>query len=177
MKYTDRKKVRDEIGGGKGEGFRISQDSEPQKPSLPSNTHSQEGKGKGMSLINEYFLWYKVWNRHELLKNAQRQIMIDAVPHANSKQMAEYLLNALDFDSRISKRTRQLKQQTDKGGYQADYVGDNQIEKIHEVCSEQIRSDWDAPITQEQFEDTLLLDAMQEELKKVPEKVDVKLRL
>lgn len=130
-----------------------------------------------MSLINEYFLWYKVWNRHELLKNAQRQIMIDAVPHANSKQMAEYLLNALDFDSRISKRTRQLKQQTDKGGYQADYVGDNQIEKIHEVCSEQIRSDWDAPITQEQFEDTLLLDAMQEELKKVPEKVDVKLRL
>lgn len=128
-------------------------------------------------MVNEYFLWYKVWNRHELLKNAQRQIMIDAVPHASSKQMAEYLLNALDFDSRISKRTRQLKQQTDKGGYQADYVGDNQIEKIHEICSEQIRSDWDAPISQEQFEETLFLDAVQDELKKSPEKVDVKLRL
>lgn len=131
-----------------------------------------------MSLINEYFLWYKVWNRHELLKNAQRQIMIDGYQNANSKQMAEYLLNALDFDSRISKRARQLKQQTDKGGYQADYVGDNQIEKIHEICSEQIRSDWDTPqISQEQFEETLFLDAVQEELKKVPEKVDVKLRL
>ena len=131
-----------------------------------------------MSLVNDYFLWYKVWNRHELLKNAQRQIMIDAVPHASSKQMAEYLLNALDFDNRISKRTRQLKQQTDKDGYQADYVGDNQIEKIHEICSEQIRSDWDTPqISQEQFEETLFLDAVQEELKKVPEKVDVKLRL
>ena len=130
-----------------------------------------------MSLINEYFLWYKVWNRHELLKDAQRQIMIDGYQHANSKQMAEYLLNALDFDNMLSKRTRQLKQQTDKGGYQADYVGDNQIEKIHEVCSEQIRSDWDAPISQEQFEETLFLDAVQEELKKVPEKVDVKLRL
>lgn len=130
-----------------------------------------------MSLVNDYFLWYKVWNTHELLKDAQRQIMIDAVPHANSKQMAEYLLNALDFDNRISKRTRQLKQQTDKGGYQADYVGDNQIEKIHEICSEQIRSDWDAPISQEQFEETLFLDAVQDELKKFPEKVDVKLRL
>ncbi len=131
-----------------------------------------------MSLINEYFLWYKVWNRHELLKNAQRQIMIDGYQHANSKQMAEYLLNALDFDNRISKRARQLKQQTDKGGYQADYIGDNQIEKVHEICSEQIRSDWDTPqISQEQFEETLFLDAVQEELKKVPEKVDVKLRL
>lgn len=131
-----------------------------------------------MSLVNDYFLWYKVWNRHELLKNAQRQIMIDGYQHADSKQMAEYLLNALDFDSRISKRTRQLKQQTDKGGYQADYVGDNQIEKVHEICSEQIRSDWDTPqISQEQFEETLFLDAVQEELKKVPEKVDVKLRL
>lgn len=131
-----------------------------------------------MSLVNDYFLWYKVWNRHELLKNAQRQIMIDAVPHANSKQMAEYLLNALDFDNRLSKRTRQLKQQTDKGGYQADYVGDNQIEKIHEICSEQIRSDWDTPqISQEQFEETLFLDAVQDELEKVPEKVDVKLLL
>lgn len=131
-----------------------------------------------MSLVNDYFLWYKVWNRHELLKNAQRQIMIDGYQHANSKQMAEYLLNALDFDSRISKRTRQLKQQTDKGGYQADYVGDAQIEKVHAICSEQIRSDWDTPqISQEQFEETLFLDAVQEELKKVPEKVDVKLRL
>lgn len=130
-----------------------------------------------MSLVNDYFLWYKVWNRHELLKDAQRQIMIDAVPHATSKQMAEYLLNALDFDNRVSKRIRQLKQQTDKGGYQADYVGDAQIEKIHEICSEQIRSDWDTPqISQEQFEETLFLDAVQEELKKVPEKVDVKLR-
>lgn len=131
-----------------------------------------------MSLVNDYFLWYKVWNRHELLKDAQRQIMIDAVPHATSKQMAEYLLNALDFDNRVSKRTRQLKQQADKGSYQADYVGDAQIEKVHEICSEQIRSDWDTPqISQEQFEETLFLYAVQEELKKVPEKVDVKLRL
>lgn len=130
-----------------------------------------------MSLVNDYFLWYRVWNRHELLKDAQRQIMIDAVPHATSKQMAEYLLNALDFDNRVSKRTRQLKQQADKGSYQIDYAGDNQIDKIHEVCSEQIRSDWDAPISQEQFEETLFFDAVQDELRKIPEKVDVKLRL
>ena len=131
-----------------------------------------------MSLVNDYFLWYKVWNRHELLKNAHRQIMIDGYQHANSKQMAEYLLNALDFDSRISKRTRQLKQQTDKGGHQADYVGDAQIEKVHEICSEQIHSDWDTPqISQEQFEETLFLDAVQDELKKVPEKVNVNMRL
>lgn len=111
-------------------------------------------------------------------KNARRQIMIDGYQHANSKQMAEYLLNALDFDNRISKRTRQLKQQTDKDSYQADYVGDEQIEKVHEICSEKIRSDWDTPqISQEEFEETLFLDAVQEELKKVPEKVDVKLRL
>ncbi len=131
-----------------------------------------------MSLVNDYFLWYKVWNRHELLKNAQRQIMIDGYQHANSKQMAEYLLNAFDFDNRISKRTRQLKHQTSDIGYQADYVGDNQIEKTHEICSEQIRSDWDTPqISQEEFEETLFLDAVQDELKKVPEKVDVRLRL
>ena len=130
-----------------------------------------------MSLVNDYFLWYRVWNRHELLKDAQRQIMIDAVPHATSKQMAEYLLNALDFDNRVSKRTRQLKQQADKGSYQVDYVGDNQIDKIHEVCSEQIRSDWDAPITQEQFEETLFFDTVQDELRKIPEKIDVKLQL
>ena len=128
--------------------------------------------------MNDYFLWYKVWNTHELLKNAQRQIMINGYERANSKQMAEYLLSALDFDNRISKRTRQLKQQTDKDGYQADYVGDAQIEKVHEICREQIRSDWDTPqISQEEFEETLFLDAVQEELEKLPEKVDVKLRL
>lgn len=130
-----------------------------------------------MNLINEYFLWYKVWNTHTLLKDAQRQIMIDGYEHATSKQMAEYLLNAMDFDNRLSKKTRQLRQQTDDMAMQADYVGDAQIEKVHQACSEQIRSDWDAPITQEQFEDTLLLDAIQDELKKVPEKVDVKLQL
>lgn len=129
-------------------------------------------------MMNDYFLWYKVWNTHELLKNAQRQIMINGYERANSKQMAEYLLSALDFDNRISKRTRQLKQQTDKDGYQADYVGDAQIEKVHEICREQIRSDWDTPqISQEEFEETLFLDAVQEELEKLPEKVDVKLRL
>jgi hypothetical protein len=130
-----------------------------------------------MSLVNEYFLWYRVWNTHALLKDAQRQIMIDGYEHATSKQMAEYLLNAMDFDNRLSKKTRQLRQQTDDMAIQADYVGDAQIEKVHQACSEQIRSDWDAPITQEQFEDTLLLDAIQDELKKVPEKVDVKLQL
>lgn len=130
-----------------------------------------------MSLVNEYFLWYRVWNTHSLLKDAQRQIMIDGYEHATSKQMAEYLLNAMDFDNRLSKKTRQLRQQSGDMSAQADYVGDTQIEKVHQTCSEQIRSDWDAPITQEQFEDTLLLDAIQDELKKAPEKVDVKLRL
>lgn len=130
-----------------------------------------------MSLVNEYFLWYRVWNTHTLLKDAQRQIMIDGYEHATSKQMAEYLLNAMDFDNRLSKKTRQLRQQSGDMSAQADYVGDAQIEKVHQACGEQIRSDWDAPITQEQFEDTLLLDAIQDELKKVPEKVDVKLRL
>jgi len=44
--------------------------------------------------------------------------------------------------------------------------------------SEQIRSDWDTPqISQEQFEETLFLDAVQDELKKVPEKVNVNMRL
>ena len=130
-----------------------------------------------MSLVNNYYLWYRVWNTHTLLKDAQRQIMIDGYEHATSKQMAEYLLNAMDFDNRLNKKTRQLRQQTDDMAMQADYVGDAQIEKVHQACSEQIRSDWDAPITQEQFEDTLLLDAIQDELKKVPEKVDVKLQL
>lgn len=128
-------------------------------------------------MVNNYYLWYRVWNTHTLLKDAQRQIMIDGYEHATSKQMAEYLLNAMDFDNRLNKKTRQLWQQTDDMAMQADYVGDAQIEKVHQACSEQIRSDWDAPITQEQFEDTLLLDAIQDELKKVPEKVDVKLRL
>lgn len=128
-------------------------------------------------MVNNYYLWYRVWNTHTLLKDAQRQIMIDGYEHATSKQMAEYLLNAMDFDNRLNKKTRQLRQQTDDMAMQADYVGDAQIEKVHQACSEQIRSDWDAPITQEQFEDTLLLDAIQDELKKVPEKVDVKLRL
>ncbi len=130
-----------------------------------------------MSLVNDYFLWYKVWNRHELLKNAQRQIMINGYEHATSKQMAERLLNALDFDNRISRRTRQLRQQSGDMSARTDYVGDNQIEKIHELCGEQIRSYWDAPISQEQFEETLFLDAVQGELKKVPEKVDTNLRL
>ena len=128
-------------------------------------------------MVNNYYLWYRVWNTHTLLKDAQRQIMIDGYEHATSKQMAEYLLNAMDFDNRLNKKTRQLRQQTDDMAMQADYVGDAQIEKVHQACSEQIRSDWDAPITQEQFEDTLLLDAIQDELKKVPEKADVKLQL
>ena len=129
-----------------------------------------------MSLVNEYFLWYKVWNRHELLKNAQRQIMIDGYQHANSKQMAEYFLNALDFDSRTGELTRQLRRQGVGVDYSADYVADKQIERVHEACGEQVRSGWGMPqISREQFERTLFLDAAKNELEEIPKKFDTEL--
>lgn len=134
-----------------------------------------------MSLVNDYFLWYEDWNSHALLKNAKRQIMIGAYEHATSKQMAGFLLNALDFDARASSPIRHMTRQASGNkaqADQADYVGDSQIEKIHKICGEQVRADWDVPqIDQEQFEKTLLLDAMQDKLKTIPDTLNIQLTI
>lgn len=131
-----------------------------------------------MSLVNDYFLWYEDWNSHALLKNAKRQTMIGAYEHATSKQMAEFLLNALDFDARASAPIRHMTRQANGKKAQADYVGDSQIEKIHKICGEQVRADWDAPqIDQEQFKKTLLLDAMQDKLKTIPDALNIQLTI
>lgn len=88
--------------------------------------------------------------------------------------MAERMLDNLEFDTRqLEKYSIQLR---DKDTLDAVKQASREIDKIHFKLSEEIRSKWDEPISNEQLENALYLDAIQDELPDIKEKIPIELR-
>lgn len=90
------------------------------------------------------------------------------------KQMAERMLDNLEFDTRqLESYSIQLR---DKDTLDAVKQTSREIDKIHFKLSEEIRSKWDEPISNEKLENALYLDAIQDELPDIEKKIPIELK-
>ena len=91
------------------------------------------------------------------------------------KQMAERLLDNLEFDTK--QQERYALQMRDKGTLEATKATSREIDKVHRLLGEEIRSKWDKPmISNEKLENALFLDAIQDELPDIEGKLVIDLK-
>lgn len=124
-----------------------------------------------MNVTECYKLWYTGDGLHRLL-NAEKQeaVITDAYNllgngTVTGKQMAERLLDNLNFDTR--QQEHYSIQQRDKGAIEVAKKTSREIDKIHRKLGQEIRSKWGEPISNKQLENALFLDAIKDELKDI----------
>lgn len=64
----------------------------------------------------------------------------------------------------------------DKGALEVAKKTSREIDKVHRLLGEEIRSKWDEPISNEQLENALFLDAIQDELPDIEGKLVIDLK-
>lgn len=133
-----------------------------------------------MNVTKCYKLWYTGDGLHKVL-NAEKQeaVITDAynllgTGTVTGKQMAERLLDNLNFDTR--QQEHYSIQQRDKGAIEVTKKTNREIDKIHLKLGQEIRSKWDEPISNEQLENALFLDAIKDELKDIEDKIVIDLK-
>lgn len=133
-----------------------------------------------MNVTKCYKLWYTGDGLHKVL-NAEKQeaVITDAYNLLGNgtitgKQMAERLLDNLNFDTR--QQENYSIQQRDKGALEVAKKTNREIDKIHLKLGQEIRSKWDEPISNEQLENALFLDAIKDELKDIEDKIVIDLK-
>lgn len=133
-----------------------------------------------MNVTKCYALWYVGNGEHRVLNAAKQEATITDIYNllgngtVTGKQMAERLLDNLEFDTKQQERySIQLR---DKGALDAVKQTSREIDKIHFKLSEEIRSKWDEPISNEQLENALYLDAIQDELPDIKKKIPIELK-
>ena len=133
-----------------------------------------------MNVTECYKLWYTGDGLHRVLNAAKREAVITDAYNllgngtVTGKQMAERLLDNLEFDTK--QQERYSIQMRDKGALQVAKKTSREIDKIHRLLGEEIRSKWDEPISNEQLENALFLDAIQDELPDIEGKLVVDLK-
>ena len=133
-----------------------------------------------MNVTKCYALWYTGDSMHRVLNAAKQEAVITDAYNllgngtVTGKQMAERLLDNLEFDTR--QQERYALQVRDKGTLEIAKNTSREIDKIHRLLGDEIRSKWDAPISNEQLENALFLDSIQDELKDIEGKIVVDLK-
>lgn len=133
-----------------------------------------------MNVIKCYALWYTGDGMHRVLNAAKQEAMITDAYNllgngtVTGKQMAERLLDNLEFDTK--QQERYALQMRDKGTLEATKATSREIDKIHRLLGDEIRSKWDEPISNEQLENALYLDAIQDELPDIKNKIPIELK-
>ena len=133
-----------------------------------------------MNVVKSYALWYTGDGMHRVLNAAKQEATVTDIYNllgngtVTGKQMAERLLDNLEFDTK--QQERYLIQMKDKGTLEAVKQTSREIDKIHMKLSEEIRSKWDEPISDEQLENALFLDAIQDELPDIKNKIPIELK-
>lgn len=133
-----------------------------------------------MNVTKCYALWYTGDGMHRVLNAAKQEATITDIYNllgngtVTGKQMAERLLDNLEFDTK--QQERYSIQMRDKGTLDALKQTSREIDKIHFKLSEEIRSKWDEPISNEQLENALYLDAIQDELPEIKKKIPIELK-
>lgn len=133
-----------------------------------------------MNVTECYKLWYVGNGTHSVLNAAKQEAVITDAYNllgngtVTGKQMAERLLDNLDFDTR--QQERYSIQMRDKGALEVAKKTSREIDKIHRLLGEEIRSKWDEPISNEQLENALFLDAIKDELPDIEGKLVIDLK-
>lgn len=133
-----------------------------------------------MNVTKCYALWYTGDGMHRVLNAAKQEAVITDAYNllgngtVTGKQMAERLLDNLEFDTK--QQERYALQMRDKGTLEATKATSREIDKIHRLLGDEIRSKWDEPISNEQLENALYLDAIQDELPDIKSKMPIELR-
>lgn len=133
-----------------------------------------------MNAVKSYALWYSGDGMHRVLNAAKQEARISDIYNllgngtVTGKQMAERMLDNLEFDTRqLEKYSIQLR---DKDTLDAVKQTSREIDRIHFKLSEEIRSKWDEPISNEKLENALYLDAIQDELPEIKKKIPIELK-
>lgn len=134
-----------------------------------------------MNVTKCYALWYTGDSLHRVLNAAKQEAVITDAYNllgngtVTGKQMAERLLDNLEFDTK--QQERYALQMRDKGTLEATKETSREIDKIHRLLGEEIRSKWDKPmISNEKLENALFLDAIQDELPDIEGKLVIDLK-
>lgn len=134
-----------------------------------------------MNVTKCYALWYTGDGLHRVLNAAKQEAVITDAYNllgngtVTGKQMAERLLDNLEFDTK--QQERYALQMRDKGTLEATKATSREIDKVHRLLGDEIRSKWDKPIiSDEQLENALYLDAIQEELPDIKNKIPIELK-
>lgn len=134
-----------------------------------------------MNVTKCYALWYTGDGLHRVLNAAKQEAVITDAYNllgngtVTGKQMAERLLDNLEFDTK--QQERYAMQIRDKGTLEATKATSREIDKVHRLLGEEIRSKWDKPIiSDEQLENALYLDAIQDELPDIKNKIPIELK-
>lgn len=134
-----------------------------------------------MNVTKCYALWYTGDGMHRVLNAAKQEAVITDAYNllgngtVTGKQMAERLLDNLEFDTK--QQERYALQMRDKGTLEATKATSREIDKIHRLLGDEIRSKWDKPIiSDEQLENALYLDAIQDELPDIKNKIPIELK-
>lgn len=133
-----------------------------------------------MNVTKCYALWYTGDGMHRVLNAAKQEAVITDAYNllgngtVTGKQMAERLLDNLEFDTK--QQERYALQMRDKGTLEATKATSREIDKIHRLLGDEIRSKWDEPISNEQLENALYLDAIQDELPDIKNKIPIELK-
>lgn len=133
-----------------------------------------------MNVTKCYALWYTGDGMHRVLNAAKQEAVITDAYNllgngtVTGKQMAERLLDNLEFDTK--QQERYALQMRDKGTLEATKATSREIDKIHRLLGDEIRSKWDEPISNEQLQNALYLDAIQDELPDIKNKIPIELK-
>lgn len=134
-----------------------------------------------MNAVKSYALWYTGDGMHRVLNAVKQEAVITDAYNllgngtVTGKQMAERLLDNLEFDTR--QQERYALQMRDKGTLEATKATTREIDKVHRLLGDEIRGKWDKPmISNEKLENALFLDAIQDELPDIKNKIPIELK-
>lgn len=133
-----------------------------------------------MNVTECYKLWYTGDGLHRVLNAAKQEAVITDAYNllgngtVTGKQMAERLLDNLEFDTK--QQERYSIQMRDKGALEVAKKTSREIDKVHRLLGQEIRSKWDEPISNEQLENALFLDAIKDELPDIEGKLAIDLK-
>ena len=102
-----------------------------------------------MNVTKCYALWYTGDGMHRVLNAAKQEAVITDAYNllgngtVTGKQMAERLLDNLKFDTK--QQERYALQMRDKGTLEATKETSREIDKVHRLLGDEIRSKWDKP--------------------------------
>lgn len=116
-----------------------------------------------MDIAKAYQLWYTGAAKHELFYEAMRQVKIDTALASlksgtvTGKQIAEKILDSVAF---ADKKIDAMKLSGGQQDYELTKIHGRDIDKVHKIKEEEIKSTWDVPlISEQQISDAFFADA------------------